>query len=992
LYLLLVAAIQTFGMDTTGCAGLPETLGIGYRVGRPAAGTWVAGRRGFWGVASVTNSATSTTVANSHAELRALWSLKERHRADGGWWSLSGFSIQATIALDRFVRRALIDGASEAYSFEALADLSVAGEKVGLTQVKRTLTRTTLAAAVREARTILDLCSPTFAQKVEFQVVCERDEAGLKPSNLTPLEVFQDPAATVADLGKILARFNPVEPVKVLSHPGLSLRRTLLSAGVRDPDRVAREALGTLFDAFDGQNRDGVERALMRALSDIRAQARTEDIVPGRLLTGDKFEPSATLGKNLFLGARPRLSDLVGGRFIDRRDVLAPLVETAQAWLSGLDNSYDHDDLRLPILWLEGRPGDGKSVLTLQLLEHLVLNAGRLSSVSELAGADELLAWVTSAKRRDAGDQAEIGFIDDLAAYVDRTGLDDLIDRAFYRGSPYVGLITCGTLEDGASFADSRRVALTTAMVGPPSTADFEGLRKWAERRLGRHLTGRHPEGISISDFVVGLALEPSDHSRAISELSKGLRAAMAVNALGIAAPRSLVDSAEMQAYAAARPDIELSPFEETSGVRLGHAEAIWRLYVDASGEEDLAEKWGSDLGTVLATRIARQEATEARALLGALISTKYAISRLRRSGSLGANAALLDAVYRAFTEGCAPHLRAPLLRLWLAAAAGKRLTAIDISALREEGRRLLASEGNPEDVKAEVAASLLLVGYIDDNAAKAASQFLRRAGPVPAAGKYAISVLSKSFKGTRSEVAMAWLTRNRQNPAAGEVLGRILRNEAPQKIQDLAFEYLNQFLGRPESGAVLTALATCHRTKQFYLLQDKWLARTDDAPRALGIYRDQLQSAHWPHYVDRAVAFIKLHQDIRGGQAVLSPLLRKQGGDSEVLAVAREWLDHFVGSALATPVLTELVAVRPLEASDLERALRHVDRAAPGSSSLFATLAVVLQPLSTAEITSLRDKLPRPLIGTFDQATSWKIQNLDGRLLELAERVRRAR
>lgn len=935
-------------------------------------------------------STTPTNLANSNAELRALWSLRERHRADGGWWSLSGFSIQTTIALERFVRRAIVEGRPDAYAFEAVSDFSTTGEKVCLTQVKRTLTRSTLAAAVSEARTVLDLCSPEFAEKVEFQIVCERDEAGLKPSDLKPSEVFDNPAATTADLSRVLARFNPSAAVKVTSNPGLSLRRTLLSAGVRDPDRVARDALGTLFDAFDGRNRDGVDAAVMRALSDIRESARIEDIVPGRLLTAEEFEPVVNAGRRLFIGARPRLSDLVKGRFLERAEALPPLVEVAKDWLSGLDQSYADDDLRLPVLWLEGRPGDGKSILTLQLLRHLVVTLGRLSSVAELASADELSRWMTTAAYRDANNQAEIGFIDDLAGYVDRRGLDALIDKAFYRGSPYVGLITCGTTEDGALFKASRRVALTAAKIGRPSTSDLEALRRWAQDRLGRKLSGTHVDGTSISDFVVSLTLEESHQPRARSGPSDSLRTAMAVNALGLGAPRSLVDDIEVLTYAAERPDIELSPMEETSGVRLAHAEAIWRLYVDAAGEAELAGLWGSDLGRALAIRASNGESTEARTLLGELINTKQASSRLRRYGSHAPNTTLLDAVFHTFTDGSSLQSGAPLLRLWLVAALNGRLAAIDAATLREEGRQILAVESISEDIKSEVAAALILIGRVNDSATRAAASFLKGAGPVPAAAKYALNALSKDFQGQTAEVAISWLIKNRRDPAIGDVLGRVLNNRAPLKLQDLGFEYVKRFMGRPESGPVLTALRVFGSTKQFHSLQDEWLAQSNDAPRALGIYRDQLQSARWRQFADRALAFIKMHPDIRGGQAILSLLLRKRSGDPEVLAAARGWLDHSVDLGVATPVLTELVAIRPLDAADLERALQHVNRAAPGSTSLFATLAVVLQASSPPDIAILRSRLPRRLVGIFDQARSRRFPTLTGRLKILDDRLRR--
>jgi hypothetical protein len=58
---------------------------------------------------------------------------------------------------------------------------------------------------------------------------------------------------------------------------------------------------------------------------------------------------------SIFTGARPRLSDLVGGRFFERVEVLAPLIQAAESWLSGLEESFETDDLRLPVFWLDGR-------------------------------------------------------------------------------------------------------------------------------------------------------------------------------------------------------------------------------------------------------------------------------------------------------------------------------------------------------------------------------------------------------------------------------------------------------------------------------------------------------------------------------------------------------------------------------------------------------------------------------------------------------------
>lgn len=935
------------------------------------------------------NTTPSTPKADTHSELRKLWSSEEPKRANGGWWSLSGFSIQAMIAFDRFVRRSLIEGRGDAFSFEAISDLSEVGEKVRLIQVKRTLTRTSLASAVAEACKVVALCSPALLKTVEFQVICERDEAGLKPADLTAQNVFGSDRHALNHLTTVLARFDKFEPVKVVGNPALSLRRTLLEAGVRDPDKVARDVLGRMFDAFDGRDRDGVEEALHAAMSDIHASIRPEDAVPGRLITADHFVLRSLTNSALFTGARPRLDELVSGRFLARPRTLEPLTNSAVAWLSGLPASYEENDRKLPVLWLEGRMGDGKSILTLQLVEALIKVRGRLASVVELKSAHELSAWLETASLWDTAspNHAEIGFIDDLASRTQPGDLDAIVDDAFYRGSSYVGLITSGTAENGQAFATGRHVAVTKVGIGVPDDEAFEALRRWAELRRGRPIAVAPKPGATLSEYVVDLSLEGRDPARPSAGVSAQLRAALAVNALGLPAPRSMVTDADILAFSQVRPHFELSPVDEADGIRLAHAEAAWSLYASVEHGIDLADRWGTDLAAVIARRLSENEESSARTVLGVLLNTRYTQIRLRRQGSLSAETALLDAAYRALMGACPAEARAPLFRLWLVAARNGRLTATDLMAVRNEGNDHLSSKGVSDEVKAEVAAALLTIGgQRDDEPWLKAAEFLKAAGPYAPAAKFAISTLLRGFAGVNADISVAWIQHNRRSEEVGEVLGRVLDPSAPTVLQVIGTEFVTRFLDHPVSGAVLAKLATFHRTAAFYRLQDQWLSRCPDPARAVAIYRDQLHGAQWRNYAGRALDFVQIHPHIRGCQDLLTVLIRRRG-DGEVVEAARAWLDQHVGEGAATPVLMELVEAQPLEAADLQRALVHIDRGGAGASPLFATVAVVLRTKDAPGRAKLRSQLARGVVYVFDQAVGWKFK-LEGRLKLLHDRL----
>lgn len=931
--------------------------------------------------------------ATTHAELRERWASDETRRANGGWWSLTGFSIQATIAFERFVRRGIIEGRSDLFSFEDVSDLSEVGEKIRLIQVKRTLKKAALAAAVEEACKIVALCSPELLKKLEFQIICERDEAGLKPADLTAADVFKKDPPAPAHLKTALACFDRKEPVKVMGNPGLSLRRTLLEAGVGDPDKVARDVLGTLFDAFDGRDRAGVETALLSAMADIHAAVRKDVKSAGRILTPDLFERRPASGVTLFTGARPRLDELRDGVFLARPLRLNPLITAAEAWLSGLEDSYGRDSRKLPVLWLEGRPGDGKSILTLQLLEALVAERRRLLSIIELKDPAELSTWLETASRwiSDTPNQAEIGFIDDLHYGLELDELDGLIDRAFYRGSPYVGLLTCGMRETGEVLAKTRHVEITRVTVAAPNQEDFEALRLWAEQRRGRVLPVQARADSSLSEYVVRLSSEGVDQVRRSLGVTDTLRAALAINALGLPAPRQLVDEADLSAFSAARPDIDLSPVEEGGGIRIAHAEASWPLYSDAVGDGDLEAAWGADLGRVMSFWLESQAPAAARAVLGELMNTRKVQSRLRQAGRPAQGSVLFDAARRAYEAASGQALRAPLFRQWLVATLNKRQSVRSLQEMREEGRKLLTLPIADPEVKAEVAAALLSVGARDvDRAYAAAAHHMRRAGPSVSAAKFAVATLTHGFEGETANVASAWIARNRRTAEIGDVLARVLNAKAPAELKRIAVEFVGSRLTNPISGAVLAKLATFHRDGCFYRLQDRWLQHASDPAHALAVYREQLGGSQSAAYTGRALAFMQMHPQIAGGQEVLALLLRQRGGDPDVLSSARVWLDAYPNTATATPILIDLVEVEPLAPEDLERALRHIDRGAPGGPYLADVLALVLQSADPAEQARLRGQTPPGLIPMFDKLLAKRLLRTDARLSALQNRLDR--
>jgi hypothetical protein len=925
---------------------------------------------------------TTLELANSYDALWKLWSSRSPHRANGGWWALSGFSIQMTVALERFVRAFLVEKrASAAAEVESLSDFLIAGDKLTLTQVKRTLTASTLGSALREAYEIISLCSPELACQIEFQIVCERCDSGLSVAVFDAQHIFPDRESyDPGRLALVRSLFVEEQPIRVMSNPRLSLRRTLLNGGVRDADHVARAALGDLFDSFDGRDREKLQLTLHKVMADILVAANLERRSPGRLLAPDCFASRPVGINTLFTRARPRLDDLVGDRFTQRPEQLAKLTTAAQVWLGGLSDRYAADNRKLPVLWLHGRPGDGKSILMLQLVEALV-SFGRLASVIELLDTQELGGWLKSCLRwASDSEQAEIGFLDDLAELIDRSALDRLMDSAFYRGTPYAGLITCSTTDAYQALRGAERLSITEVTVPAPDAAEYETFRQWAGARLRKPITAREQDGRSLAAFMLALADEQvgdSNHAAsANAEMFQRIRAAAAANALGFAAPFELLTEDDVARFALSWTTMELSAESEPDGLRLAHAEVIWPLYVRGVGAAALGSELGRDLARVLTAQLQAGRKDFARRLVGVLLNRRRLIEdKLRAARSEQSVIDVFNAAYKEMRTLCPSARQAPLLRLWLAARVSGKLTCVTEPDLRTLGQNLLSEPGVAAQDRTEIAVSLLSVGSNTRGSPfKAAISYLWRAKPDPILIKYLSRTLSRGSEDDHTRLALEWLEHNPGASEAGEVLACTITPTAPERLIELGYRFVERFLADPISGPVLRSLGLTPKSKRFFDLQDRWLRAAADPATAVSIYSDQLGTRYASRYAGRATAFMASHLDIRGGHELLARLLRCRNSDPRVQELVRRWLDANVDSSLATPLLVELVKCEPLATADLGRALQHIDLALPGSSYLFTVVAALIQGAAKTIQNVLRAELPSADRAVFDQAVRWRL------------------
>src|SRR5581483_4655034 len=252
-----------------------------------------------------------------------------------------------------------------------------------------------------------------------------------------------------------------------------------------EPFAFAREALDICLRR--GLDPSGAERT-RDEVAEAFARRRRDAGLMGMCLRPEDVAADAHQSRETVLGQRPTLAHLRDGRFMERP-------ERVDAALAELDRHVAERDLRqepyIHALWIEGRSGNGKSVLLLKAMRRLVEE--RAAPVIWLDDASEqLLPLLQTWARLPEGSMGLCYvFVDDFYSPNKRAdiGLPE-IARLLRRKdrSDWPVLVTCGPPEQRLEWAASGQdeVFRVAHWLLPPAEADErEGLRGWFRERTG---------------------------------------------------------------------------------------------------------------------------------------------------------------------------------------------------------------------------------------------------------------------------------------------------------------------------------------------------------------------------------------------------------------------------------------------------------------------------------------------------------------------------
>ena len=376
-------------------------------------------------------------------QLENAWFEHAPRRAQDGRIALSGFHYQLARSLQIFFDALLTQTTAVSVSFEGLSDFSLLQDKlIYLVQFKRTLTRDSMMAAVKEFIEIdrfLEQKFPELRHSVCFRIAYSR----LKPLSVPVIDRDWFDSIDAADRWDQIVSQSRILECEVRGDGRLELAVRLWRLVPR-PLAFVKQCVGNLLDSL-AKDRPSEEIA-ERLLADFEAVRIIDPKHPGQLLQPIDFSITDQGTGRVLIGERPRLEDLHEGCFMERPERVQ-LVSDMLGKAIRREPPFDPTGRQVPLVWISGGSGVGKSALLLQALRDFVTE----SDIPAIY-LDHYTAELPEAIESVGQERALIA-IDDLYSPNERSGeLWNKVHRLLH-SAPNIILLACGPEDYRSAFA-----------------------------------------------------------------------------------------------------------------------------------------------------------------------------------------------------------------------------------------------------------------------------------------------------------------------------------------------------------------------------------------------------------------------------------------------------------------------------------------------------------------------------------------------------------
>ena len=463
----------------------------------------------------------------------------------GGRYALLGFGYQLSVSLNRFFDLVLAGNTDAQIAFEGLSDFTEwRDDFICFCEVKTMLDSGSLKDAAREflnADKFLEENYPALQNKSRFQIYY-RESPRISPYDPANLKLKFD----ASDAARWEAVRSRVLPFQCQADPYIDLVIKLFRQTPKAQEFVD-SVIGILL-RFLGEGRTSTEISL--ELLSRWESATTQEPAPGDLLGPTDFADCSENQSYVLVGQRPTLADLNAGCFMARRELVQQITAALRA---ARIREQGRDREKVPVVWIDGGSGVGKSALLLQTIRELALTES--DPINYLGHYANQLP--KSLRYWGAQSMPTVIAIDDIYAPDYRQA--DLWSEVNHlaHDAPYTTILTCGPSDYREHFEKmaGRYGALRVIRVDVPQLEDAERelYRTWYCLRTDQPDTKpiteknfvvaafilelSHKGDTDLGDFAVRL-----EQRLAELQIREEFLVALSINRLGLEAPMTLLE------------------------------------------------------------------------------------------------------------------------------------------------------------------------------------------------------------------------------------------------------------------------------------------------------------------------------------------------------------------------------------------------------------------------------------------------------------------
>ncbi len=455
-------------------------------------------------------------VEQQFVKLARAWA--QQPGSDGGQQAIKGFNFQLLLLLKKIADAAENTPSNPLlFNTEELSDISsFLSDEIHITQAKYTLDSNGVSKALEELWQIyLLICReyPDLKERTHFYITgCQQKLKDL-PGKLERWQPKSDKSQAAAafidnpeQLSQELTQFKSlIQPTLEPDSQVLLIHRLINNFGIQKPVKEVDSWLNKLNRAVVRGTTQAVCEDIYNELYDARSSWKEDKI---SLLWTEKDRPPESIeqetdpSKSVIIGQRATKKHLRDGRFAERKIY----TEIYNQFLIWKDDAVEKARGRIPVFWLSGRSGCGKSVALLHLLSEIKRQTPDSTLVWCADDVNNLKAaksWLPSLLKSDESEETNKGqntFIafDDPYSHRQYEKADNQISwlqKQFYnededdeQGSGTPLILCCGPDEQLSWFEEefSDQVDITTFSLPLENQEDYQELKTWYELRTGQ--------------------------------------------------------------------------------------------------------------------------------------------------------------------------------------------------------------------------------------------------------------------------------------------------------------------------------------------------------------------------------------------------------------------------------------------------------------------------------------------------------------------------